>query len=45
MGLRVLYNENIISTIDLSNQKNGIYFIHFTNGKSKAVKKLIINNL
>lgn len=45
MGLRVLYNENIINTIDLSNQRNGIYFIHFTNGKSKAVKKLIINHL
>lgn len=45
MGLRVFYNENIINTIDLSNQRNGIYFIHFTNGKSKAVKKLIINHL
>ncbi|MFA9213127.1 MAG: ice-binding family protein [Candidatus Methylacidiphilales bacterium] len=44
MGLKVFYKENIPSSIDLSNEANGIYFLYFTTGKEKVVKKLIINH-
>jgi hypothetical protein len=34
--------ENIPSTIDLTSQPDGLYFIHISNEKGKRTKKLII---
>lgn len=35
--------ENISSTIDLSNQPEGFYFMHISHEKGKSIKKLILN--
>jgi Ice-binding-like/Secretion system C-terminal sorting domain len=45
IGMKVYHSEEFPSTIDLSAQPNGIYFLHFTNGHQNQIKKIMIKHL
>ncbi|MES2779731.1 MAG: ice-binding family protein [Bacteroidota bacterium] len=44
LGSQVYHSEGFPSSIDLSLQPNGVYFLHFINGSQTIVKKIMIKH-